>query len=143
MTITEAIPHRPPFLLVDEIVAVEKTSIRTRRRADLEDPVFKGHFPGNPILPGVLVCESIFQSAAILMAHLFKDSMENSVPFLTRVSNAKFKSPVRPGDVCEIEVHFKERLSNACFFSGVAKVNGKTAVSIDFACAVVALDSLT
>ncbi len=54
MTITEAIPHRPPFLLVDEIVAVDDATIRTRRRADPDDPIFKGHFPGNPVLPGVL-----------------------------------------------------------------------------------------
>ncbi len=137
MTITEAIPHRPPFLLVDEIVAVEETAIRTRRRVDPDDPVFKGHFPGNPVLPGVLVCESIFQSAAILLAHMFPEGMAGRVPFLTRVSNAKFKNPVRPGVVFEMEIRFKERLSNAYFFDGTAKVNGKTSVSIDFACTAV------
>ncbi len=137
MTITEAIPHRPPFLLVDEVIAIEGNTIRTRRRADPADPVFKGHFPNNPILPGVLVCESLFQSAAILMAHLLEGAMDNAVPVLTRVSNAKFKHPVKPGDTYEMEVQFKEKLSNACFFNGVAKVNGKTAVNIEFACAVV------
>lgn len=142
-TIAEAIPHRAPFLLVDEIVSIEGNTIRTRRRADPDDPVFKGHFPGNPIMPGVLVCESIFQSAAILMAHLLEGAMDNAVPVLTRVSNAKFKHPVKPGDTFEMDVTFKEKLSNACFFVGVAKVNGKTAVSIEFACAVVAKEVIT
>ena len=142
MTITEAIPHRPPFLLVDEVVAIEGHTIRTRRRADPDDPIFKGHFPNNPILPGVLVCESIFQSAAILMAHILDGAMTDAVPVLTRVSNAKFKHPVKPGDTFEMDVHFKEKLSNACFFTGVAKVHGKTAVSIEFACAVVAREAI-
>ena len=142
MTITEAIPHRPPFLLVDEVLSIEGHTIRTRRRADPDDPVFKGHFPGNPILPGVLICESMFQSAAILMAHILEGAMDNAVPVLTRVSNAKFKHPVKPGDTFEMEIHFKEKLSNACFFDGVAKVNGKTAVNLEFACAVVAKDAI-
>ncbi len=142
MKITDAIPHRPPFLLVDEIVGIEGQTIRTRRRADPNDPVYQGHFPGNPILPGVLVCESIFQSGAILIARVMEGAMENTVPVLTRIQGAKFKHPVRPGDVIDMEVHLKERLGNACFMEGVAKVGDKTIVSIDFACAAVAKESL-
>lgn len=142
MKITDAIPHRPPFLLVDEIVGIEGHTIRTRRRADPADPVFQGHFPGNPILPGVLICESIFQSAAILIGRVLDGAMENAVPVLTRIQGAKFKHPVRPGDVFEMEVHLKEQMGNACFMEGVAKVNGKTAVSIEFACAAVPVDAL-
>ena len=127
---------------MDDVVSIVGHTIRTRRRADPEDPVFKGHFPGNPIMPGVLVCESLFQSAAILMAHLIEGATDNAVPVLTRVSNAKFKHPVKPGDIVEMEVLFKERLSNACFFNGTAKVNGKTAVSIEFACAVVSKEAV-
>lgn len=142
MKITDAIPHRPPFLLVDEIIGIEGHTIRTRRRVDPADPVFIGHFPGNPILPGVLVCESIFQSAAILIARVLDGAMENTVPVLTRITGAKFKHPIRPGDVFEMEVHLKEKLGNACFMEGSAKVDGKTAVSIEFACATVAKESL-
>ncbi len=72
---------------------------------------------------------------------MFKDALEKNVPYLTRVSNAKFKQPVRPGDTYEMEIKFKERLSNAFFFDGTAKVNGKTSVSIEFACAAVAQPS--
>lgn len=142
MKITDAIPHRPPFLLVDEIVGIEGQTIRTRRHADPADPVYQGHFPGNPILPGVLVCESIFQSGAILIARVLEGAMENAVPVLTRISNAKFKHPVRPGETIDIEVHLKEKLGNACFMEGVATVNGKTIVSIDFACAAVSKEAL-
>src|SRR6185295_9723687 len=115
MTIIEAIPHRPPFLLVDDVVAIDGNTIKTRRAVSTDDPVFRGHFPGNPILPGVLACESIFQSGAILIAHLLKEMMANSVTVLTRIANAKFKQVVRPGDMIEMEVDFKERLGNACY----------------------------
>ena len=106
-------------------------------RIDPHDPVFKGHFPGRPVWPGVLLCESIFQAAAVLMAHRLEGVLEQAVPVLTRVSNARFKHPVKPGDSVEVEAEFKAQLSNAFFFSGKAKVNGKLAVSIDFACAAV------
>ena len=138
MNITDAIPHRPPFLLVDEIVAIEGNTIRTRKRADPADPVFKGHFPDYPILPGVLICEAIAQSGAILISQLPGGDLNGLVPVLTRMNNAKFKQMVRPGDTVEIEVTFKEKLANAFFMEGKASVNGRTAVSVEFACAAVA-----
>ena len=137
MNIHDAIPHRPPFLLVDEIVAVDEKSIRTRKTVDAADPVFSGHFPGYPLMPGVLVCEAIIQSGAILIAHLPGGGMAGLIPALTRISNAKFKQMVRPGDVLEMDVRFKERLANAYFMEGTAKVNGKTAVTLEFACTAV------
>lgn len=137
MNIQDAIPHRPPFLLVDEVVAIEGSTIRTRKKVDPADPVFRGHFPDYPLLPGVLVCEAIVQSGAILIAQLPGGAMTNMIPALTRLSNAKFKQMVRPGDVLEMEVHFKERLANAYFMEGTAKVNGKTAVTLEFACTAV------
>lgn len=140
MNIFDAIPHRPPFLLVDEIVSIDATSIRTLKRVDPADPVFKGHFPGHPILPGVLICEAIVQSGAILIAHIQRESVgKNSIPTLTRLNNAKFKQMVKPGDVLDMEVRFKEKLANAFFMEGTAKVGGKTAVSVEFACAAVSV----
>ena len=134
MNISDAIPHRPPFLLVDEVVSIDAQSIRTRKRVDPDDPVFKGHFPGFPVMPGMLICEAIVQSGAILIAHLPGGSMQGMVPALTRISNAKFKQMVRPGDVLEMEVKLKEKLANAYFLEGSAKVNGKTAATLEFAC---------
>jgi 3-hydroxyacyl-[acyl-carrier-protein] dehydratase len=134
VNIHDAIPHRPPFLLVDEIVSVDENSIRTRKRIDPADSVFKGHFPNFPIMPGVLVCEAIVQSGAILVAHRPDGEMQGAVPVLTRLYNAKFKQMVRPGDVIEMEVKFKEKMANAFFMDGKATVNGKTAVTLEFAC---------
>jgi len=138
MNILDAIPHRPPFLLVDEIVSIDATSIRTRKRVDPADPVFTGHFPGHPVLPGVLICEAIVQSCAILIAHIQGAGLaKDSIPTLTRLNNAKFKQMVKPGDVLDMEVRFKEKLANAFFMEGTAKVGGKTAASVEFACAAV------
>jgi len=138
MNIHDAIPHRPPFLLVDEIIAIDEKSIRTRKKVDAADPIFTGHFPGYPLMPGVLVCEAIIQSGAILLAQLPDGGMRGMIPALTRLTNAKFKQMVRPGDVLEIDVRFKERLANAYFMDGSAKVNGKIAVTLEFACTAVA-----
>jgi 3-hydroxyacyl-[acyl-carrier-protein] dehydratase len=133
-----AIPHRPPFLFVDEIVSVEEHIIRTRRRVPEDDPVFAGHFPGRPVLPGVLVCEALFQSGALLIAHLEPGGLAGKVPVLTRIAEGKFKQMVRPGDVLEMDVTLREKLGGAYFLRGVARVGGKVAVSVEFACAAVA-----
>jgi 3-hydroxyacyl-[acyl-carrier-protein] dehydratase len=135
--IATVIPHRPPFLLVDEIVSVEGNTIHTRRRFPAEDPVFKGHFPEFPLVPGVLICEAIFQSGAILISRLAAEGFSGRVPALTRIGGAKFKRAVRPGETIEMEVSLKEHLANAWFMQGTARVEGKTAVSVEFACAAV------
>ncbi|MCY3019876.1 MAG: 3-hydroxyacyl-ACP dehydratase FabZ [Planctomycetota bacterium] len=134
MNIFDAIPHRPPFLLVDEIVGIDGNTIRTRKRVDPADPVFQGHFPGFPVMPGVLICEAIVQSGAILIAHLSAGAMHGSVPVLTRLNNVKFKQMVRPGDVLDMEASLKEKLAAVYFMEGSARVNGKLAVSLEFAC---------
>jgi len=137
INVEAAIPHRPPFLFVDEVVSIDATSIRTRKKVDPADPIFKGHFPGYPILPGVLVCEAIVQSGAILISQMPGGGTAGMIPVLTRLNNAKFKQMVRPGDILEIEAKLKEKLSGAYFLEGTARVNGKLAVSIDFACTAV------
>ena len=134
MNIHDAIPHRPPFLLVDEIVSIDGNTIHTRKRTAAGDALFAGHFPGYPLMPGVLICEAIVQSGAILIAHLPQENMGDRIPVLTRISNAKFKHTVRPGDVLDIEVTLKEKLGGAFFMQGVARVSGKIAASTDFAC---------
>lgn len=138
VNIRDAIPHRPPFLLVDEIVSIDDKSIRTRKRVDPEDPVLKGHFPNHPVMPGVLICEAIVQSGAILIAHLQGGlAAQDTIPTLTRLNNAKFKHMVKPGDVLDMEVCFREKLANAFFMEGKATVNGKIAASVEFACTAV------
>jgi 3-hydroxyacyl-[acyl-carrier-protein] dehydratase len=132
--ILRAIPHRPPFLFVDSIVELTSAKIRTIRKAREDEEFFRGHYPGNPIMPGVLICEAIFQSGAILLSGTMASSGWG-VPVLTRISNAKFRSMVKPGDVLEIEAEITEKLGNACFLKGKASVDGKTAVTVEFAVA--------
>ena len=129
--VLKAIPHRPPFLFVDKIVELTDTKIKTTKEISPEEDFFRGHYPGNPIMPGVLICESIFQTGAILLSHIITDISEGT-PVLTRISNGKFKNIVRPGSTLEIEAEVVERVSNAFFLKGKASVEGKTAVTVEF-----------
>jgi 3-hydroxyacyl-[acyl-carrier-protein] dehydratase len=129
------IPHRPPFLWVDRIISCTDTCIETEKQIPEDHEVFKGHYPGNPITPGVLLCEAIFQSGALLMAKTgATHGTQDLVPVLTRINSAKFKRGVYPGDVTRIKVELQEIVSNVSFFKGTLKVNGKTAVQTAFAC---------
>ena len=103
------LPHRPPFLFVDRIVEQSEKRIVTEWdvRADL--PAFAGHFPGDPVLPGVLLAEFCFQSAALL----FAGGAAGALPVLTRIEDARYKKVVRPGETLRAEVDLVERLSNA------------------------------
>ena len=130
--ILKAIPHRPPFLFVDKIVEMTETRIKTIKEISPEEPFFKGHYPGNPIMPGVLICESIFQTGAILLSSIIGD-VSDGIPVLTRVSNARFKNVVKPGALLELEAELVEKVSNAFFLKGSASVAGKTVVTVEFA----------
>jgi len=129
--ITELIPQRPPFLFVDKITERGEKFIKTSLQLTGSEDFFKGHFPDNPIMPGVLQLEALFQSGAALMS-----SIEGAgLGVVTRVQNAKFKNMVRPGDLLEMEVELLESLSNAHFMKGVTKVLGRTVLIIEFSVA--------
>ena len=134
--ILKAIPHRPPFLFVDKVVELTENKIKATREMRSDESFFQGHFPGNPIMPGVLICESIFQAAGILLSNIL-GGVGGSTPVLTRISNAKFKNIVRPGDLLELQAEVVETVSNASFMKGSASVAGKTAVTVEFAVSVV------
>jgi 3-hydroxyacyl-[acyl-carrier-protein] dehydratase len=129
--ILNAIPHRPPFLFVDRIVELSETKIRTTKEIRSDEPVFAGHYPGQPIMPGALICESIFQTGAILLSKMI-GGISGGIPVLTRINNAKFKSIVKPGSILDIEAELVEKVSNAYFMKGKASVGGKTAVTVEF-----------
>ena len=137
--ILSLLPHRPPFLWVDRILDCADDWIITEKDISPDLDLFCGHYPGNPIMPGVLLCEAIFQSGALLMAKRKPGRSEQGfdIPVLTRIGTAKFKRSVYPGDSVQIKVTLSEILANACFFQGVLRVQGKLAVSVDFACAMV------
>ena len=129
--VTDLIPQRPPFLFVDKIIERSDTKIKTTLQVIGEEDFFKGHFPGNPIMPGVLLQEALFQTGAALMA----GREGGGLGVVTRVQNAKFKNMVRPGDLLEMEVELTESISNAHFMKGTTKVLGKTVLIIEFAVA--------
>ena len=126
------IPHRPPFLFVDRVVSETEDCIKTQKQVKSDEPYFQGHYPGRPIMPGVLILESVFQTGAILMGKL-QQGVENRIPVVSRVNHVKFKHAVLPGDTMEIEVNLKEWIDPACFLFGRVIVNEKTAVTVDFA----------
>ena len=130
--VLRAIPHRPPFLFVDQVVEMTEKNIKAIRKMDPEEAFFKGHYPGYPIMPGVLVCEAIFQTGAILLSRIMTDVGEG-VPVLGRINNAKFKQMVKPGDTLELEAELVERMGTAYFLKGRASVRGKTAVTVEYA----------
>lgn len=126
--ITDLIPQRPPFLFVDKVVERSENKILTSYKVTGEEDFFNGHFPGNPIMPGVLLQEALFQSGAALMSGMAGAGLG----VVTRVQNAKFKNMVRPGDELMMEVELTESLANAHYMKGTTKVNGKTVLVIEF-----------
>ncbi len=147
--IQAAIPHRPPFLLVDEIVSQSADQIVCRKRFSGDEWFFAGHYPDDPIVPGVLLCEAALQTGAILLgrsrvgkenstsSELQSDSSQH-IPVVTRMNEVRFKQIVRPGETIEIETKLRERLGEAFFFNAKVTSGGKVAVRLEFACMLVA-----
>jgi len=137
--IYDAIPHREPFLLVDEIVEQSESRIVCTKTFTGREDFFAGHYPGRPLVPGVLLCEAAMQSGAILLArHL--GASGGRVPVATRMNDVRFKRVVRPGDTIRIEVELTERLAEAFFLTARVSVDGKPAVRFRFACTVAAVE---
>ena len=133
--ICELIPHRDPFLCIDEVLEVTDSRIAARKFVDPALDLFRGHYPGTPLLPGVLLCEAAMQAGALLIARLPAGALPaGHVPVATRINNVKFRQMVRPGDTLEIEVELTEKLGAAFFMTSRLKVAGKLAAHLDFAC---------
>lgn len=127
-----AIPHRPPMLLVDEILSLEENAILCRKTFRSDEFFFQGHYPGRPIVPGVILCEAAMQAGAILLSRFVSGSA--GVPVATRLNDVKFKQMIRPGDVVDLAVSLQERLADAFFLQAKVACRGKLAVRFDFAC---------
>lgn len=134
--VTRRIPHRPPFLFVDEIVAETDDSLTARLLVRPDFEFFRGHYPGEPIMPGVLVSEAVFQAGALLLAKAqAATAAPGAVPVLARVQDARFRSIVRPGDELTIEVKIKEKLAGFFLMSGSVRAGARRVMSVDFAVA--------
>ncbi len=125
------IPHRYPFLLVDRIISLEKSKSAVGiKNVSANEGFFEGHFPGNPIMPGVLIIEALAQTAGIL-ANVSSEKKYKSVYFMS-IERAKFRKPVVPGDQLRLEVELVKQRNTVLKFSGIARVDDKVVAEADF-----------
>ena len=137
--IRSAIPHREPFLFVSRILEQAEGRIVTEWDVAADAPFFRGHYPGRPLVPGVLICECAFQSGAILCAADARDQVtEGAVPVLTKIGDARFKRMVGPGDVLRCEVALDERLGPARYMTAKVTCEGESVLRVQFVVAITA-----
>ena len=127
--ILAAIPHRPPMLLVDEVVEWEPGRIVCRKTFQPDEWFFQGHYPDYPLVPGVILCEAAMQAGAVLLSKVIKS---DGVPVAGRLNDVKFKRMVRPGDSILLDVTLDERMGDAFFLSAKVLCEGKPAVTLSF-----------
>ena len=132
-TIKDSIPHRNSMLLVDQIVSQEQEAIVCRKQFHSEEFFFDGHYPGNPIVPGVILCESAVQSGAILLAKVLSESPDR-IPVLTRMNDIKFKAMVKPGQIIENTVKIDDVISSAYYMTAQVRCEGKLVARLSFTC---------
>jgi 3-hydroxyacyl-[acyl-carrier-protein] dehydratase len=136
--ILQRIPHRYPFLLVDRAEDYRAhQSIVGIKCVTINEPFFQGHFPGNPVMPGVLIVEALAQTGAVLMSKSLDADVQGKTIFFMSLDNCRFRYPVRPGDVIRMEVEVVRARADVFKFRGKALVGDKTAAEADFAAMVV------
>ena len=136
MQITEALPHRFPFLLIDKVTACTVgESIVAVKNVTSNEPFFQGHFPGRPVMPGVLVIEAMAQAGGVLSHQTMTDVHPKPLFFLAGVNNARFRRTVVPGDQLVIQVNVERIKRGIWFYKCSATVDGKLAVAADIMCA--------
>ena len=135
------IPHRPPFLLLERLLRSDADGLSATACPaagdELWSRVFAGHYPGSPIVPGVLLCEMVFQAAAAWLADRAGDAPEGDgrVPVVARVQGAKFRRPVAPGEALVVTVVPVESAGGAHFLKGAVSADGKTVAQVEFSVA--------
>lgn len=136
--ITDLIPHRPPFLFIDRILAATESGLTAERVWRAGEDFYRGHYPSAPITPGVLLCEAVFQAGAAFLAReaLAAGAVPGEgVPLLAKISDVRFRSPVYPGDTITIEVKRKEAMGGFTMMSGAIKNGEKRVLTVEFAVA--------
>ena len=136
MQIQEILPHRYPMLLIDRITDMDlKQSIKGFKNVSISEPAFQGHFPGHPIYPGVLILEGMAQCGGVLAlksSDLTDEEMKNKVIYFMSIDNAKFRTPVRPGDRLDYVLEVIKMKSSLMVLKGQAFVDGKICAEAEF-----------
>jgi 3-hydroxyacyl-[acyl-carrier-protein] dehydratase len=128
-----ALPHRFPMLLVDRVEdLVVDERIAAIKAVTINEPFFAGHFPGRPIMPGVLIVEALAQAAGILAVESLGLRGSGKLVYFMAIDGAKFRAPVEPGCLLRLEVEFVQKRSSVCKFAGRALVDGKLAAEANF-----------
>ncbi|WP_341808070.1 3-hydroxyacyl-ACP dehydratase FabZ [Wolbachia endosymbiont (group E) of Neria commutata] len=122
--VIKILPHSYPFLLVDRVIECDSgKSIKAIKNVTFNEPFFIGHFPGHPVMPGVLIIEALAQASAIcVLSGGIQDTIENTVVYFMSIENAKFRKPVTPGDTLILQSNIKNARLGACKFECVAYV---------------------
>jgi 3-hydroxyacyl-[acyl-carrier-protein] dehydratase len=132
--ILQMIPHRYPMLMVDRVVNMElDRSAVGIKNVSINEPFFQGHFPSEPVMPGVLIVEAMAQTAAVLVVATFGAKSEGKLVYFMSIDGARFRQPVTPGDRLELHVEKIQSRSNVWKFAGKAMVDGKLAAEATFA----------
>jgi 3-hydroxyacyl-[acyl-carrier-protein] dehydratase len=128
-----ALPHRYPLLLVDRVESiVPDQSIVAIKAVTINEQFFQGHFPGRPIMPGVLIVEALAQAAGVLAVESLGLADSGKLVYYMAIEGAKFRAPVEPGVLLRLEVEFVQKRSSVCKFAGRALVDGKVAAEASF-----------
>ncbi len=128
-----ALPHRYPMLLVDRVERLDRDrSITAIKAVTINEGFFAGHFPGRPIMPGVLIVEALAQAAGVLAVESLGLAGSGKLVYFMAIDGAKFRTPVEPGCLLTLEVEFVQKRTSVCKFSGRASVNGKLAAEANF-----------
>jgi|SRR5690554_616762 len=138
--IKKILPHRYPFLLVDRVLEMTEDKITAIKNVTVNEEFFNGHFPGRPIMPGVLQVEAMAQAGAILLMSKKVEDPENSLMVFTGIKNAKFRRQVVPGDQLKLEVTLGAMRRNFVVMTGVATVDGEIACELEASAAIVPND---
>jgi 3-hydroxyacyl-[acyl-carrier-protein] dehydratase len=136
--IQQLLPHRYPFLLVDRVIElVPDKSVVALKNVTINEPFFNGHFPGHPVMPGVLIVEAMAQAAGVLtqLSRRLKGDLGTAMFYLVKVDNARFNCPVVPGDQLRIEATQKRLMRGMGLFTARTLVDGREVASCDLMCA--------
>jgi len=128
-----ALPHRYPMLLVDRVESLDPDKgIVAIKAVTINEPFFQGHFPGRPIMPGVLIVEALAQAAGVLAVEALGLAGSGKLVYFMAIEGAKFRAPVEPGVLLKLEVEFVQKRASVCKFAGRASVDGKLAAEANF-----------